>query len=291
MDKAVMGYCRMGYFRMGMLQDSWDDIVRIAEGLGGASLQVTRKRLMLMGRDAITGWYDKAYEDSTIDTLILDKSTNRIALACGTYVRTDALVITCDPLVEGDQIIANGEYCEVEAVRNHYLGNSFTNRDADLTLLPFQNLTGKSYTESSVEDARYRTKVYLETYLRNAYLPNFIVVYGLPDYPLVRVFKEKGVDLCFAIFDPEPSKAIPDSDHYPIGYEEHVPIETYCINKDDIDGAKLQWQASSELRYITENYPEGSLRSLDEMRPNRKDLGSTPLFSQRFVMNYQRDLT
>lgn len=290
MDKAVMGYCRMGYFRMGMLQDSWDDIMRIAEGLGGASLQVTRKRLMLMGRDAITGWYDKAYEDSIIDALILDKSTNRIALACGTYVRTDALAITCDPLVEGDQIIVNGEYCEVEAVRNHYLGNSFTNRDADLTLLPFKNLMGAGYTESSVDDARHRHKVYLEGHLDDTKLPNYIIAYGEPDYSLVRVFREKGVDLVFSIGE-ETSDTIIDSDHYPIGYQEHIPATILCIDKDNIEGTKLMWQAETELRRVAETYPEGSLRALSERRPETKRLGSTILYSAAYMFDYTRDTT
>jgi hypothetical protein len=115
------------------------------------------------------------------------------------------------------------------------------------------------------------------------------VAYGLPDYHWTRIFKGKGIDLVFAILDPEPSKALPDSDHYPIGYEEHVPVETYCIDKTNITGVKLQWQAASELRYITEQNPISSVRGLDEMKGNRQDLGGMQLYSQRFILNYRRD--
>jgi len=227
-----------------------------------------------------------------IDLILIPKGSTRMALAAGTYVRSDALGLTSDGLEEGDEVLTEDDvYYEVEATREITLGDSFSHREVDLTKLPFKNLIGKTYTESTVADAKYRTKVYLETYLRTTYLPSFIVTFGLPDYPITQILKQRGMDLIFAVLDPEPSKALVDSDHYPIGYDERVPIETFCIDKDNIDGAKLQWQAASELRYVTGNYPEGSLRNLDEMRPNRKDLGSTVLYSQRFTLAYTRDKT
>lgn len=256
------------------------------------SLDVTRYILQLGSRDSTTGWYTPSYAEETIQGIIQQKGATRMPLPPGVYVKLDGVGVTADPAVEGDKLKPlSGQYYEVSTVQEHYIGDSFYFRECQLSLLHYENLTGGTYTETTVEDARYRTKVYLETRLRSAYLPNYIAAYGLPDYPLSQVFKTKGVDLTFAILDPEPSKPILDSDHYPIGYEEHVPIETYCIDKTNIDGVKLQTQACMELRYITENYPLSSVRSLDEMRPNRKDLGGTQLYSQRFMLNYWRDYT
>lgn len=151
------------------------------------------------------------------------------------------------------------------------------------------------------EDARYRTRVYLThatTGLNNANLTkddgstqvNFIVAYGYPDYPLLKVFKTKGVDLIFSIGEPNASPIL-GHNQTPYGYEEHVPIETYCIDKPGITGTKLKWKAEKELRRITETYPTGSQRVLSDRRDNDKRLGSTILYSTQFILNYRRGTT
>jgi hypothetical protein len=289
MDKAILGYCRLGYFRLGVFNDQWDKLLQQFESLG--SCEVTRRQLQLDSpRDSTTGWWTKSFHEETVEMPIIQKGTNQSLLPPGTYVRTDALGLTADSVVEGDEILANGTYYEVEAVRNHYLLDSFTYRECDLTLLPFKNLTGSTYTESSVEDVRYRNKVYLETYLDDSALPNYIVAYGEPDYSLVRVFKEKGVDLVYSLGE-HTSDSIIDSDHYPIGYKEHVPVAILCIDKDNLEGTKLMWQAETELRRVTETYPLGSLRALSTRRPQTKRLGSTVLYSAEYMLEYERDTT
>jgi hypothetical protein len=120
---------------------------------------------------------------------------------------------------------------------------------------------------------------------------SFIIAYADPDYPLIRVFIDKAVDLVFCVGDPE-SEAILDSDHYPIGYKESVPITVWCIDKTSITGTKLRWKAEAELRRICEIYPlGGSIRSLERIRDNDKNLGSTILYSREFIMKYERDTT
>jgi hypothetical protein len=115
---------------------------------------------------------------------------------------------------------------------------------------------------------------------------SFLVAYADPDYPLSHVFNL--TDLTFCIGDSN-SEAIVDSDHYPIGYSEAVPITTWCIDKTNITGTNLKSKAEAELRRVTETYPEGSLRSLETIRDNDKNLGSTVLHSREFVMRYKRD--
>jgi len=286
MDKAILGYCRLGYFRLGVYNDAWDKLKTRFETLG--STDVTRKRLMLGSRDSTTGWYAKQYEDIDIEAVIIPRAATYMALQAGLYVRLDALAITADPLAEGDKLkTATGQYYEVETVQEHYLGDSFWFRECDLTLLPFEDLTGGSYTESNVQDARYRTKVYLETYLSDSALPNYIVAYGNPDYPITRVFKEKGIDVVFSIGEPN-STPLMGHDQTPYGYEEHIPITIFCIDKSNITGTKLKWQAETELRRVLETYPLGSLRSLERRRDNDTRLGSTILYSTELILNYRR---
>ena len=254
------------------------------------NLQVTRQKLTLGTRDSVTGWYTKSFVDTTVEMIIIAKGSTNSLLPPGTYVRTDALGLTTDGFLEGDQILVDNICYEVKATREHTVGDSFYYRECDLTLLPLENLTGMNYTASTVEDERYRNKVYLETYLNSGALPNFIVAYGEPDYPMVRVFHEKGVDLVYSLGE-HTSDTIPDSDHYPIGYKEHVPVAILCIDKDNLEGTKLMWQAETELRHVAETYPEGSLRALSTRHPQTKRLGSTVLYSAEYMMEYQRDKT
>lgn len=141
------------------------------------------------------------------------------------------------------------------------------------------------------EDARYRTKYYLDDKLDNANLTedddatevSFIVAYADPNYPLVRVFEEKWIDLIFCVGTPE-SVALPVG----AGYEEHVPITVWCIDKTGITGTKLRWKAEAELRRVAETYPSGSLRTLNRLSDNKQNLGSTILYSVNYIMRYTR---
>jgi len=149
-----------------------------------------------------------------------------------------------------------------------------------------------------VEDARYRTKVYLETYLRQGQLTrddgshvSFIVAYGYPDYSMTKVFTEKNVDLIFSIGTPTSTPMMDPVTQAPYGYEEDVPIETGCIDKDGITGTNLKGKAKTELRYVLENYPTGSQRATLREEGNDQRLGSTIIYSDRVIMNYRRDTT
>lgn len=291
-DPAICGACECGYFRCGVYRDEWGPLVNGFSDV--ASLNVTWRSLQLDSPpDTTTGWYTKSFpQEETIEMIITERGSSLAGLPVGTYVRTDALGLTIDPVCAGDEIKKDSRYYEVEAVREKYAvgGDSLAYRECDLTFLPFKNLTGAGYTTSSVEDTRYRNKDYLETYLRTTYLPIFIVAYGEPDYPITRVFKTKGIDLVYSVGIPNSSPEL-GHDLYPYSYKEHVPIEVSCIDKSNIDGTKLLWNAVQELRYVTNNYPEGSQRSLREMAPTTQRLGSTVLHSQKCVLEYSRGLT
>lgn len=149
-----------------------------------------------------------------------------------------------------------------------------------------------------VDDARSRTKVFLDTYLTAANMKEddgatnatFLVAYGLPDYPLVRVFIDKSVDIVFSVGQPN-SEALIDSDHYPIGYEEHVPITIYVTNKTGFTAVKRIWTAEAELRRICEANPTGSLRRITGTTPKTERLGGTWFWSMEYSLDYVRDLT
>jgi len=143
------------------------------------------------------------------------------------------------------------------------------------------------------QDARQRTKVFLDSYLDNANLTKddgetqvaFAVIFSQPNYPLQSEFRAAAspVDLLYCVGTPE-SEGLPVG----VGYIEHVPITIWCIDKTGITGTKLRWKAETELRRVCKEHPEGSLRTLDRMSDNEENLGSTVLYSVTYILRYKR---
>jgi len=148
-----------------------------------------------------------------------------------------------------------------------------------------------------VQDARQRMKVYFETYLSDSaltrddgHLASYILAFGHPDYPMIRVFKDKGVDLIFMIDNPTTTPLV-SGDQVPYGYRELVPVTPSCIDKQQVTGPKLRWMATAELRRIGEENPVGSIRHNSVERPTQHRLGSHVLYQQTHVWEYVRDTT
>jgi len=147
----------------------------------------------------------------------------------------------------------------------------------------------------SSQDARQRTKVYLETYILDANITKdndltqatWKVFFGFPDYPLSRIFKDKAVDLVFCV-DTATSKSMRDFRQYPYAYDEVVPIEIFAVDKTGITGTKLRWKAEAELRRITEAYPLANIRWVTRVGDNEKKLGSQTLYSVKYELGYIR---
>lgn len=105
------------------------------------SFLVTRRKLQLGSRDSTTGWYDKAYAESTVDMIVVPRGATNMPLPAGVYVRLDAVGLTADPVDEGDEIKTDaGVYYEVKGVKLHYFADSFMYRECDLTRLALHEL-------------------------------------------------------------------------------------------------------------------------------------------------------
>jgi len=153
-----------------------------------------------------------------------------------------------------------------------------------------------------VSDAKSATKTWLTTRIAAANLKKdndatnaaFAVIYAGVPYPIESEFRASAspVDLLFCVGEPE-SHPLMTAETVPVpyGYEEHVPIDTYCIDKTGITGAKLKWKAEAELRRVAETYPLGSHRAMERRGDNDVSLGSTMLYSGRFTLVYTRDTT
>ena len=270
-----------------MYRDDFDQLITAFEGIG--SCDVTRHRLCLSGNtDSTTGWYTKFYVTNSAEAVIVPQASARVALRIGYYVRDDAAMFSSDPWTVGD--VAETEqhtYYEVKTVKPHRVGDHCSHYSCDLTYLPMYELHGAGVPSITVEDARYRTKTYLDGYLENLAPANWLVAYDYPDYPLVRVFQR--LDIAFSVGQPN-STPLPDPvQQAPYGYEEHVPLEILCMDKTNVSATKLMHAAHAEVRRVLENYPTGSRRSLEESRPTTLTLGSHTVRSVKLVWNYRRN--
>ena len=151
-----------------------------------------------------------------------------------------------------------------------------------------------------VEDARYRTKVFCDTYLTAANILKddaasqaaFAVIFKDPPYPILKEFYADSTPanalLCIG---ESRSTALLDTDQAPYGYEEHVPIRILCVDKIGVTGTKLKWTVEAELRRICENNPTGSYRYLEVIDAGDEDIDGTRLYGINTVMSYVRDTT
>lgn len=138
MDKAFFGEnARFGYTRFSVYHPLFDSLVNHFASLGAMVYEVTRRKLGLGDRHATTGWRAKSFTESTIEGVFLPRSSTRIAVAVGTYMRLDAMFFTADVVKKGDEIkTVDNQYWEVKAVREFWEGDCFSHRECDLTLLP-----------------------------------------------------------------------------------------------------------------------------------------------------------
>ena len=274
----------------------------------GLDFSVTRRELQLGAADTVTGWYAKAYAETTIEMAVIPRAMRSIALAAGFYPHYEVSGFHLDPVTEGDEVKDSfGNYYEVELVAPNNFGDSLVYYESNLTKLPIHYDMPTTYgTSATVEDPRHRTKDYLDPlsghipagHLDGANLlkndgvtqASFKVCWADPPYPIKTVFVTKGVDLVYSI-GRQSSAPLIDCDKYAYGYQEKVPITVQAIDKTGISGDNLMWQGERELRRVVETYPLGSLRNLETMNSKTQSLGSTTLYSVECVMDYQRDLT
>ena len=150
------------------------------------------------------------------------------------------------------------------------------------------------------DDARSRTKVFLDTYVvtpatimeDNGTTPATVIVqYSNPPYPMIKVFLGKSVDAVFNIDIPQ-SEAIVDSDGQTIGYNEKVPILIQTVTKPGVTGDLLLWNCAEALRAAVEAHWIGSFRSLTvAASPKSQNMGGWILYGLGAVLTYERDVT
>ena len=161
-----------------------------------------------------------------------------------------------------------------------------------------------------IQDARQRTKVYLDTYITAGNLTldddvtqaTYAVMYAYPPYPLdyefIEDFRtgekladgEDTVDLLFLVDKPI-SKPSYNHDGTIAIYEESVSIHVQAIDQSTVTAEKLLWKAEDDLRTILLTYPYGSFRSLTVTQDHQIRYGATLIHGFTLTLNYVRAAT
>jgi len=161
-----------------------------------------------------------------------------------------------------------------------------------------------------LQDGRYRTKVYLTTYLVAAQLTkdddatqaSFAIIYSVPpysmEYEFIRDFRtgaklgagaDTTIDLLFCIDKPT-SKPIYSHDDAIEAYSEDITVHMYAIDQTDITGEYLIWKAEDEVRTAFLDHPFGSacIRTISETTKDDIQYDSTKIFGCKLTFNYLR---
>lgn len=265
------------------------------------SFDVTRRALSLGARLAWSGHRTKSFATSTIEMQIIPRGASLIVVMAGVYPITDAVGRTADPVNVGDQILDSANvYWDIETVEPFYWGDSFSYRRCNLNkaIMYQADPAATTWTKSRGSDSRYRTKVWMDAKLRAAQITkdddsaqaDFAVMHNNPPYPIELEFRgSSNMEGLFVIDQPN-AEPLRDGDQIIRDYAESVPIHILTVDSTACTGSALAWKMEAELRYICQEYPEGSQRNLSA--PRRKanvNLGGMILYDTEVILSYTRD--
>lgn len=288
----------------------FDRAVAGMQKVEASSANVTRK-VPIAGdaasREATTGWRAITPQNSTIKMVIMPRGASFNFLGAGLYASEDAVGIV-DPSVgvmyPGEHITTSDPRTFiVKSVKKHYWLNKLAFLEVQLSdLAAWQAYPGTlTWSKTRPKDPRERTKVYIDTYVRDAQLTldddstqaEWACIFSDPSYPLIFEFRVSPIllDPVFGLYVVEMpnSTADLDFDNTPYGYTEHVPIHIITVDSTACTGTALNWKMEAELRYVCENNPEGSQRSLEFSRKLDRNLGGMWLYDRLFTLTYWRD--
>ena len=261
--------------------------------------------MSLGAQDSYTGWYAVTFSASTIKGSIQPKGSSFGHQKVGDLARYNHTLFY-KPSVNiypDDQIVDNaGNYYKVETTERFAFLSTVVYRQASLQemTLPADAPT-TSGTWNAIGDPRYRTKVWLDTYLTGANLlknngstqASSITQFSDPPYSIPRIFYGgKDVDIVFTILSPS-STPVLGAFHKAYAYEETVPIMVSTLDKTAITGVNLLWQGDLELRRLQETYAtvcttRSLFRSFTKTSDSVEDVGGMRLFNSVYELRYKR---
>jgi hypothetical protein len=268
------------------------------------SADVTRRELVLGSQDSITGWYAPTYNETTIPVIIRPRGSSLTIGGFGYYAKYPETIFIADVIYEGDQIVdAQGATYLIRLAEQEWALNNFVGYVCDAERLPMHvdraTSSGTWHLDSTdvLTSLQYLNKRVLDTYLSASNLKkdggasaSYITEFANPDYPLIKVFQTKAVDLIFSI-GRGTSEPLMTRDKKPYAWKETVTILLNTINKSGITGANLLEQAEQEVRRIYESNPTATgytVRRIQAGKETTQNFASTILYGLELTITYYR---
>jgi hypothetical protein len=282
----------------------FDGLVVELESVEGASADVTLGTLTLGSREATTGWRAVTYPTSTIHMPVLPQGSTFNYMGVGLYAYENALGLTDDTVKLGDQIkTSDNRYYMIEGLQKQYWLNKFAFWKATLSEQPIWQAAPGTLTWSKTRpnDPRERTKVYIDTYVRDAQITKdndstqaaWACIFSDLPYPLTQEFRAASspVQGLYVVEMPNSTPMMDVVTQAPYGYTERVPIHIVTIDSTGCTGTALNWKMEAELRYVCEQNPKGSYRLPYSSQKLDRELGGMWLYDRLFILIYERDTT
>lgn len=268
-----------------------------------ADYSVTYRLLHLGARDDVTGWFDKDWNETSGEAIIVGKGAQTALLGSGFYVRTDALGFTLDTSFDnGDELIddSSRKY-HILNIHDHYAGDKFLLRTFDLSYMgwhvdrPGTSGTWHLDSDSAKTDPRYRIKLWLDTYLNIANMKAdngvdaaaTLTSFDEADYPLIRVFDDEGYNGIFSI-GCKGAEQLTTHDSKPYAFNETVTVTCLAVNTSGITATNLVEQMEQEVRRVCTDYPVGSVKRITATSPECVTEGNEKIWFTTVTIDYKR---
>lgn len=284
----------------------WDSLLDDLEKAGGKLLEVRIQRAIYSGRDSETGWRRFAYSgENRIRGVPVFKKAPRMVNAIrpfGIFVRddNDGVFLTDDQIGWKDRLLSGSRLYEVEGVEERFDGNDKSFQVARLVEISAsreRDLDTPSTNRVSDAQSQFTVRLAANLGANNVTKDNssekatYQVMFADPNYEILQEFSNSRdpLDGIYVVGISKTEQLI-DASRMVYGYDEHVPIFVYTVDKDGVSGAILKRKMEAELRRVCEQiFPKDQHHGrLERLGDSTKRQDSLVLYSTKFVWNFKR---
>jgi len=268
----------------------------------------TLQTLALGTADTYTGVPASSYTNTTIYLQIQPKNQSRQTGLFGYISQYDyvGLTDTATSIYEGDRVYYNGNYYTVTFVHTYPCTRTdYTMNWTVLALVkkqfeeaPTTSGTWHSEADATKTDPRYRTKLFIDTYIAATKKDNGVTnastirMLDVISFPVSRLLTDLGKDYDVVdVISRVNSKPIMHAGaRSPFCYDETVRINIYAVNKTGITGSRILEEHEQAIRDAYNDYPSGSgyIREIEQVSKENVDLGHNILYCLALEVRYRR---
>jgi hypothetical protein len=301
--ESANGYSLWNYKEQESL---WDSLLCDLENVGGKRLEARVQRASYIGRDSETGWRQFAYaeEDRICGAIVLKKAPRMVnALRpFGIFVRDDddGVFLTAGQIDWKDRLWSGDRLYEVESVEERFSGNNIGFRVGRLIeIAESRKGEARAAPPIHVSDAQSQLATRLTAGLNTDNITKdncseraaYQVMFANPNYEIVQEFYSltDPLDGIYVVGESKTEQLI-DASRLVYGYDEHVPVFVYTVDKEGISGTLLRRKMEAELRRVCEEAfsKDRHYGHLERHGDQRRVSNGLTVYSTEFIWSFSR---